>query len=212
MRKFARLLPVVVLLACSSLASADIIFTLGNVPSGDVNILLSSGATGTLVTGTISGFPGFTVNFNSTQALLEPSSGQARVTANPEGTPLTNLMISLANNATFGDLIINPFVGGPGVCANCVSGNSTISVIGVKNGVVEPVATFTLPLGNGNNFLTIVAANGESILNVNIDAPGGFHDLRQPRISGPFTTPEPASIMLLGTGLLGLARLLRRRS
>src|ERR1700726_1857371 len=68
--------------------NASIIFTPGNNPSNDVNILLNSGATGTTVTGSPNMFPGVIVDFSSTQSLSEPSSGQARVAANPEGTPL----------------------------------------------------------------------------------------------------------------------------
>ena len=129
---------------------------------------------------------------------------------------MTNIAISLANGGSYGDLIINPFVGGPGVCALCTGGASTITVNAITSGgVIEAPVTFTgLTLGNGNNFLTIVATVGESIVSTSIVAPGGFDDLRQPRISGPFlgpggpsgTVPEPATYMLLlsGLGLIAL--------
>jgi hypothetical protein len=204
------------LLATSRLAQADIIFTLGNNPTDEVNILLNSGATGTTVQGSPSGFPGLTVNFTSTQSLLEPSSGQARVSGNPEGTPLTSLSISLANGGSYGDLIINPFVGGPGVCALCTLGNATVTVNALSSsGIAEAPVTFTYVLGTGNNFLTILAIGGESIISTSLSAPGGFSDLRQPRISGPFlappvATPEPGSVSLLGVGLLGLALCVKR--
>lgn len=204
------------LLLVATATQATTTFTLGNVPSNDTNILLNSGMTGTTVTGTANGVTGFTMVFTSTQQLMEPSSGQARVSANPEGTPLTNLTISLANGATFGDLIINPFIGG--LCPNCTGGASTITVTSrAANGTLEPPSVFTgLNVGNGNNFLTIVDSTGESIVSVQISVPGGFNDLRQPRISGPFanalsTVPEPGTIGLFAMGLTGLAGALRKK-
>jgi len=56
------------LVSCS-LAHASIIFTLGNNPSGDVNILLNSGLSGTTVQGAPNLLPGLLINFTSTQAL-----------------------------------------------------------------------------------------------------------------------------------------------
>ena len=201
------------LLLVATATQASTIFTLGNNPSNDTNILLNSGMTGTKVTGTANGVTGFTMVFTSSQSLMEPSSGQARVSANPEGTPLTNLTISLANGATFGDLIINPFVGG--LCSTCTGGASTITVISrAANGTLEPASVFTgLSVGNGNNFLTIVDSSGESIVSVQISVPGGINDLRQPRISGPFANavPEPGTIGLFASGFVGLAVALRRR-
>jgi hypothetical protein len=152
------------------------------------------------------------VDFSSSQVLSEPSSGQARVAANPEGTPLTNVTISLASGMTYGDLIINPFIGG--LCPTCTGGASTITVVArASNGTLEAPVTYTaLDVGNGNNFLTITTSGGESIVSTTINVAGGFNDLRQPRISGPFATsvPESATYALIGIGL-GMVVLLRRR-
>jgi hypothetical protein len=66
-------------------------------------------------------------------------------------------------------------------------------------------------VGNGNNFLTIVATGGESIVSTTISVSGGINDLRQPRISGPFAAiPEPGTFLLIGVGL-GLLGIVGRR-
>lgn len=151
------------LLGCGAM-NAGIIFTPGNNPSGDVNVLFNTGVnSGLLVQGTLNQNPGVTVNFTSTQQLLAPSNGQARVSANPEGTPLTNLNISLASGLTYGDIILNPFIGGQ--CPTCNgSGSATITVNSVTStGVVEAPSTFTLTNLGGNNFLTITTSGGEAI-------------------------------------------------
>jgi len=207
-----------VLLSTCALIQGSVIFTTGNnpqpPPNSDVNVLFNGGDTGTTVTGTLNQNPNVFVDFTSAQDLLAPASGQARVSANPEGTPLTDLTISLQNGLTYGDLIINPFIGGQ--CKGCmVGGPETVTVKAVDSmGNPEPDATFTGTVGNGNNFLTIVATGGEQIVSTEISTPDGINDLRQPRISGPFvppgggsntTVPEPLTDAMVGIGLLGVA-------
>ena len=163
---------------------ADIIFTLGNNPQhpGEENVLLNSGAAGSIVTGTLnqSGLP---VNFNSiTQTLIAPSNGQARVEAisGRNQVALRDISFALANG-TFTDAIFNP----AGVGRIGASGTATIVVIpNDAFGNPEPAALFSYTLGNGNNFLTVTASNGETINSISISAANGFADLRQVRISG----------------------------
>jgi len=198
-------LPLLFLLACGSLR-ADITFTLGNHPQADeLNVLLNSGDSGTTITGTLTGTE-YSVLFSSTQPLLSSSNGQARVAADPEGSPLTNLSISL-DDALYGDIILNPFIGS---CRQCVAGNATVTVNSVdSNGLPEAPSIYSYALGNGQNFLTIVASDGESIVSTSIAAPGGFNDLRQPRISGAgdetSAVPEPATFTMLSLVIVGLA-------
>jgi hypothetical protein len=179
------------------LAQADITFTLGNTPQPDEeNVLLNSGAVGNPVFGKTQQSD-ITVQFSSTtDTLVEPSSGQARVEA--QDGSLNNISVSVPGG-TYIDLIINPFFG---------SGDAKVTVV-----ADDGTATFTYALSNGQNFLTIVATNGEKILSTTIDAPGGFTDLRQPRISGAALServPEPGVAMLLGAGL-GVVALYRGR-
>ena len=181
-------------------AKADTVtFTLGNFPQpNEENVLLNNGTVGNPVFG-VTNMGGITVTFSSaTDILSEPSSGQARVEA-VDGL-VNNIRISVPGGS-FTDLIINPFQG---------SGPATVTVTTVSN----QVFTFTYTLGVGNNFLTIFDTGG-ALSSVDIIAPGGFTDLRQPRISGAQLTtqptPEPATLVLFGSALLGVGSLFRKR-
>ncbi|HKR20975.1 MAG TPA: PEP-CTERM sorting domain-containing protein [Pyrinomonadaceae bacterium] len=133
---------------------------------------------------------------STTDILVAPSNGQARVES-LDGL-VNNITISVPNGS-FHDLIVNPFFG---------SGTANVTVVTTNNEVFN----FSYSLGNGQNFLTIVADAGTRISSVTINAPGGFTDLRQPRISGAeANVPEPATMLLFGFGLLGTATAVRRR-
>jgi hypothetical protein len=184
---------------------AGMTFELGNNPQpNEENVLLNSGMTGNLVTGTTNQ-TGATVNFTSTQTLTEPSSGQARIEAtNGSGqVGLTNVSFSLASGS-FEDTIFNPFIGG-----TVGTSGGTATVTAVAN---DGVSTFSYTLGNGNNFLTVFATGGELIESVSLSysLTAGFTDLRQVRISGvtaPTVPDSGATLSLLGASVIGLALL-----
>jgi hypothetical protein len=197
-----------IIFCVSTPARADsVTFTPGNHPQPDEqNVLLNGGTTGTIVFGSFNQ-ANLQVAFSSgTDTLVVPSSGQARIEAD-DGT-LNSITISIPTG-TFHDIIFNPFSG---------TGTANVSVVTAGN----QASNFAYALGNGQNFLTIVADPGTAIFSVTISAAGGFPDLRQVRISGasnvtPGPTaiiPEPATMLLFGSGVLGAATALwkRRRS
>jgi len=186
---------------------ANITFTLGNNPQpGEENVLLNNGETGSTVTGSTNQSH-IGVNFTSaTQTLTIPANGQARVEATDNGgqVALSDISFALASG-TFTDAIFNMHIGG-----TIGTPDTAVQITVVDNLTIGHVLDTTL--GNGQNFVTIVASNGESIANISILSQGGFTDLRQVRISGAGTVvPENgATLTLLGTSLLAVA-LLRRK-
>lgn len=206
-------------------ASATITFELGNNPQqpDEQNVLFGPDTeTGNLVIGQTNQ-SGDLVNFTSPTTITDPSSGQARVEGSPESIGINSLTIAMADSALgYSCLIINPFleqaVGTFGAIA-------TVTVSSVDaNGDPEADSVFQYELAQGENFLTIVAEDGEVITSTTISLPEGsiFHDLRQPRLCpeelpgpGPSpVVPEPASMLVWSMllGCVGLAIWRRRKA
>jgi len=176
-------------------SQAGIVFQLGNNPQPDEeNVLFTNNQSATTVFG-LTNTTNSTVQFSSTtDTLVTTSAGQAKVSA-LDGA-VNNISVTTPGKV-FNDIIFNPFQG---------SGTATVTVVANEPGGGQQTFTFSYTLGNGQNFLTIFATGGETIESATIDAPGGFTDLRQPRISGVSVTavPEPASMILFGIGAAGL--------
>jgi hypothetical protein len=181
--------------------------------TGEVPVLLTAGANGTL-NGSLYTIQGATSPGGVTVNISTDSDGSSGVDhlfantavqlyANPLGSSDTSIdqLTFSAEGHTFTDSVMDLF--------GAFDGSDTVTFV-----VTTSAGTFThiftgLTSNNTDNWISLTTANGETISSVSL-SDTRFYALQNLNLSGVASTPEPASLLMIATGICWLASRKRR--
>ena len=218
----AKMRPVVVgaafvattLLASVQSANATFVLGTGNIGGLGDNVLINSCVgniigPATLIQGCLNSNTSTLVDVSSSH-LLVGNGGQARFEGS--GGNIDNFTIAFHD----------PTLGFSGIVFNINAANHTTATVSFtvdavdQFGHVEAPQLFTNTIsGNGQNFFNLTTADGEIATSVSVSSSlTNITDIRQVRIASaeiPTRVPEPATLFLLGSVLLGYGAFRRRQ-